>query len=73
MKEQKMTEKSRLEFIVKYLNLGITNNDNFIIHHYVYLLVNENYISEEDADYLLEDIYNNGATYNYTSFLKEDE
>lgn len=64
-----MAENSRLKRIVDELNFGIQNDKPNIIHYQVFLLVNENYITEIEADGLLEDIYNNGCTYNYQSFL----
>lgn len=68
-----MPKKSRLEYLVDNLNLNIKNNNLFGIGHYIALLEIEGYITEFEADCLIEGINNDRCTFPYSSFIKEDK
>ncbi|MEX5935917.1 hypothetical protein [Mammaliicoccus sciuri] len=62
---------NRLEQIVNKLNDNIKNFNFGVIHDCIYDLHNEGYISQLDAQYLLEDIMNDRCPIPLSSF-KED-
>lgn len=62
---------NRLEEIVNKLNDNIKNFNFGVIHDCIYDLHNEGYISQLDAQYLLEDIMNDKCTIPLSSFMED--